>query len=144
MQDSLFNFLYKAYYVCKVISVGTPIRRFPYVHMAKGPHALMPMHPDGWTDMHTCVLVGTYLHRYDDLFLQKFTMPLAAPPPHTHKKHTHTHTHTHTHIYIYICICICAYIHAHVPTRIFIYIYIYIYLYHPEIIRKIIIRLCKQ
>ena len=95
MQDSLFNFLYKAYYVCKVISVGTPIRRFPYVHMAKGPHALMPMHPDGRTDMHTCVLVGTYLHRYDDLFLQKFTMPLAAPPTYTQK--------TYTYIYIYIC-----------------------------------------
>ena len=86
MQDSLFNFLYKAYYVCKVISVGTPIRRFPYVHMAKGPHALMPMHPDGRTDMHACVLVGTYLHRYDDLFLQKFTVPLSPTPP---KKNMH-------------------------------------------------------
>ena len=120
MQDSLFNFLYKAYYVCKVISVGTPIRRFPYVHMAKGPHALMPMHPDGRTDMHTCVLVGTYLHRYDDLFLQKFTMPLAAPPP-TQKKHIYIY------IYIYRYVCVNMYVYVYsVCMLLNIYIYIYI------------------
>ena len=107
MQDSLFNFLYKAYYVCKVISVGTPIRRFPYVHMAKGPHALMPMHPDGRIDMHTCVLVGTYLHRYDDLFLQKFTMPLAAPRPHKKK----TYIYIYIYIYIYMCVYVCVYVY---------------------------------
>ena len=118
MQDSLFNFLYKAYYVCKVISVGTPIRRFPYVHMAKGPHALMPMHPDGRTDMHTCVLVGTYLHRYDDLFLQKFTMPLAAPPP---TKNIYIYIYVYIYIRIYPYIHICIYIY----TR---YIHVYIWM----------------